>query len=114
MSGVTKNLKNIVNGISGFIFGFIIGTILDVVFFRIYKKIDPEESNNIKLFTLEIIQLMILVLLIGLTFQYSVDYLNSYFIRIGILSSQLFLLEFALERISILIYDRNRNKNKSK
>lgn len=111
-----QNLKDTFIGTSEFIIGFILGTILDVMFFKLYKKIDPEEKNNKILFTMIIIQLFILIFLISLTIKYVKieDNMGNFFLRLGIITSQLFLLEFSLERLADYIYDREKNESKLK
>ena len=95
-----------------FLVGFVVGSILDVIFFAIYKRIDPKEQNNTKLFILIVIQLYILILIFSITYNNILKITSPlllYFIRIGLLTSQLFLMEYAMERLADIIYNRKKN-----
>lgn len=102
---ITDSLNDAIIGMLQFIFGFVTGMVFDVVFFRIHKKIDPTQKSVGKLFILIMIQLYILLFLISLTTRYSPH--ENRFLRLGIFSSQIFLLEFAINKLSVYIYDRN-------
>lgn len=108
--GLTGHLSVAFGGFMYFIWGFVLGTIMDLAFLKTYKKIDPKENNNLYLTVMILVQLYVLVFVISLTFN-SKNESSIYFLRIGLLSSQLFLLEFALEKLTNIVYNRKTNKS---
>jgi hypothetical protein len=92
--------KSAMFGTLGFIIGFLIGTVLDVIFYKVYYLIDPKEKNTIFLSIMFILQLYILLIILQLmTISPKQDRLYSYSLRMGLLASQVFLLEFAMNRL---------------
>lgn len=97
-------------GVLEFFIGFTIGTIFDIIFYKIYKKLDPKEKNNILLFFLLIIQLYIIFIIL---FSFDViikNQYNNYPFRFGLLSSQLFMMETAVNTITNIIFGKDRQK----
>jgi len=92
--------KTAMFGTLGFLIGFLLGTVLDVIFYKVYYLIDPKEKNNIFLSIMFILQLYILLIILQLkTLNPKQDRLYSYSLRMGLLASQIFLLEFAMNRL---------------
>ena len=90
-------------GMLEFIGGFVIGTIIDLIFFQFYLRIN--DINNYKLLALMFIQLYVLVVVIQVIGRISND---GYFIKIGFISSQLFLLKFSIKKLSNIICNRKQ------
>ena len=90
----------------GFILGFVLGTLLDAAFFKIYSKIDPKLESN-ALLVLSILVQIFIVLFIGQTVSYY-DLGSSFLF--GLMTAQLFLLEYAVKRISHFMVDRKCEK----
>ena len=86
----------------GFILGFVLGTLLDIAFFKVYHRIDPKRDSNAKLVCLMLVQILI-VLFIGQTISYY--HLGSSFL-FGLMTAQLFLIKYAVKRISNYMSDR--------
>lgn len=98
------------NGVAQFFVSFTFGIILDLIFFRIYKHLDPTEKNKIILAILIVLQIFLLIALVLYTEKIIwKGPINNFFFRIGLLSSQLFLFEYAMKKFINIIYDR-RNK----
>ena len=96
------------NGVIQFLIGFIVGSLVDFIFFRIYKKIDPKERSRLLLVITIILQLNILVWLIIQTDRIGwKGPMDNYFLRIGLISSQLFLLEYAIGKFVNDVYYRS-------
>jgi len=83
----------IFENVAMFAFGFVIGMVIEWVGIYVYKQIDPKEESNIKLITLVLIQLTIIFTIME-TFN-----LNDVYSRVGILSSQVFVFDYALKRL---------------
>ena len=83
----------IFENVAMFAFGFVIGMVIEWVGIYVYKQIDPKEESNIKLITLVLIQLTIIFTIME-TFN-----LNDLYSRVGILSSQVFVFDYALKRL---------------
>lgn len=86
-----------------FFAGFIIGSMVDVMFFNVYKRIDPKEESASTLAVTVCVQLFLLVILIKMTFNGEEvglvsDPVGKYFLRLGLISSQIFLLKYAMKR----------------
>lgn len=102
-------------GVIEFFLGFIIGTIFDIIFSRIYKKLDPDENNNVLLFFILIVQLYIIfVILFGFEFiinkiKYD-NFAGTYPFRFGLLSSQVFMMETAVNTLTNIIFGKDRQK----
>jgi hypothetical protein len=105
------NLKYASIGTFMFIIGFSIGVLLDLVFYNIYKKVDPKEESDLKLITLIFMQLFVLAFIGYSTFDISKDWKLSYFMRLGIFSSQIFLLGYGVRRITKKLYKRKDDPN---
>lgn len=92
--------------IIAFILGFVFGSIWDMICSIIYKKMDHEEQNNVLLILVFIVQIYTIFFIINvLKLNVSnVDYAVSF--RLGVFASQLFLLEYVVDRISLLFMKR--------
>jgi hypothetical protein len=109
MSTLSTVLLSAFYNVIEFVVGFTIGSLLDLVFFRAYLKVCPTEKENPKLVLLMFVQMYILFLLMHVITKLFHKYHDSvYFVKVGLLASQLFLLKFAMERITYLIYDRKK------
>jgi len=97
-----NDLKKSSEGLIVFLFGFLIGTVVDTLFFRAYRKVDPKEDSYVKLLILVLIQLFLVIFIIQSTSSLK---LGSSF-TFGVISSQIFLLVYAVGRLSVLVYDR--------
>ena len=104
-------LKDSVLGTTEFILGFLIGTLIDVFFFKLYKKIDPEENNLGLLTVVMFFQIFTLILIFNSISRYvqSEEVVNM-FIRIGMISSQIYLVQYAGEKFGLIVYDRKEHK----
>jgi hypothetical protein len=95
-------LKNTVIGFTELLAGIAIGTIIDIMFYKLYKKIDPTMNNNKKLVFFVIIQtfLAIFVYCSLLKFMNAKcgDNITGAFFSIGFLSTQIFIFEFTMKR----------------
>jgi hypothetical protein len=91
----------IVENLFKFLYGFIVGMIVEWLGIWIYKKIDPNEESNTKLILLILIQLFILFWLME-----EMDAMNDLYLRMGMLSSQVFVFDYAFKRL----YQRNLKK----
>lgn len=92
--------KSAMFGAMGFLLGFLIGSVLDVIFYKVYYFFDPKEKNTIFLSIMFILQLYILMIILQLlTLNPRKNILYSYSIRMGLLASQVFLLEFTMNRL---------------
>lgn len=104
---MTSYLKIAALGTLEFMIAFIIGTLLDIVFFKIYKKLDPNEKSNTVLISLVLLQLFTLILITSPSFNFNIfGPIDSFFLRLGLVTSQLFLLEFSMGRLSSMVYPR--------
>jgi hypothetical protein len=87
----------------GFIIGFVLGTALDIGFFKVYEKIDPEHKNNYKLVLMVLVQIFFILLTIQLI---SVRSVFKYNFILGLMTSQIFLLQYAVKRLANGFCDR--------
>jgi len=93
-----------------FLFGFIIGTLIDVVFYKLYQKADPTETKVWLLVPFILVQIMFsifLVVVLSPVFKPESVY-GSYF-RIALLASQVFMMGYALNKVSKNIYNREQD-----
>jgi NhaP-type Na+/H+ or K+/H+ antiporter len=84
----------VVENVAKFVFGFVIGMIIEWVIIYVYNQVDPREESNVKLITLVVIQLFILFALME---KFSI--IDDVYSRVGILSSQVFVFNYALKRL---------------
>jgi uncharacterized membrane protein YqgA involved in biofilm formation len=97
-------------GTIAFILTFILGSIIDLGFHKLYKLIDKDEKNEILLFIIFFVQMFIIVLFVSLINQYQWNITIVYFLRMGLIVSQIFALQFALKRLSDKINGRDPSK----
>jgi hypothetical protein len=83
----------VIQNVVKFSFGFFIGMVIEWLAIFIYKKVDPEEESNIKLILLVLMQLIIIFTLIE-----ELDMIDDFYSRIGMISSQVFVFDYALKR----------------
>ena len=88
----------------GFISGFVIGTALDIGFFKVYEKLDPDHKNDYKLVLMVLGQIFIILLITQLITARTVVRYN--FI-LGLMTSQIFLLQYAVKRLANGFCDRS-------
>ena len=103
LSRVSSLFVSSFQGLVIFLLGFMIGTAIDILFFALYNKWDPDKKNHVKLVPLALVQLYIIIFLLGATAP--VKQLGSAF-SFGLMSSQVFLFVHAVETISNTVYDR--------
>ena len=88
---------------ASFIVGFIIGTVVDMGFFTLYMQWDPEEKSIWKLTPIVLAQVFVLMLMLT-----SVDRIEEFehlhISKLGLIVSQIFMLEYAVLRYGQLIY----------
>lgn len=93
-------IKSAMLGTLGFIMGFLIGTVLDVIFYKFYYLIDPNEKNDLFLSIMFIVQFFILLIILQLLTKYGLkNTLYKFSIRMGLFASQVFLLEYTMNRL---------------
>ena len=112
-------LKIVLYGILGTIFfyiGYITGSIIDAIYFQIYKHIDPTKNNKgaiIGIVTLQIFTLIIVQIIINrIPTPPGYDMLHNVF-DLGYVLSQLYMAEFAMKKFSSFIYDRHTTMDTS-
>ena len=99
-----NNLCAAFAGLFIFIVGFLVGTIIDIGFFNLYRKIDPNQENKGKLLALAVVQLFIIIFIIHAT--QPIKILGPSF-SFGLMSSQVFLFVHAIETIANKVFDRD-------
>lgn len=93
-----------------FLLGFVIGTVIDVAFYKLYQAVDPKETKVWLLIPFILVQIMFsifLVVIVSPIFKPESVY-GSYF-RIALLASQVFMMGYALNKVSKNIYDRDND-----
>ena len=106
--------KSALLGTIGFFMGFIMGTIVDVIFYKFYYLIDPNEKNDIFLSIMFIVQFFTLLVILQLFSRNSKQHkVFNYSVRIGLFASQVFLLDYTMNRLfSSLHPSRTSNKKR--
>lgn len=103
-------------GLIFFYIGFIVGTIIDAIFYRIYKKIDPNEKDNKIIFYIVSIQIFVLLVIQIIVNRIPIpngyDMIHSVF-DLGYILSQFYMAQFAIEKLSNVIYDRHEPERSS-
>lgn len=102
-------------GIIFFYIGFIIGSIVDSIFFRIYKKIDPGQKNTgviIGIVTIQIFVLIVIQVVVNRIPAPDGYHMTHSLFDLGYIISQFYMANFAMKKIANLIYDRE-NPTKS-
>lgn len=95
-----------------FIVGFLIGTMIDAIFFQLYKRLDPTQDRMGILLIIIFLQIFTLSLIFsGISRYIPMESLDNFFIRFGILSSQIFLIKFAGQKLGFIVYDRKKGKS---
>ena len=84
----------VIQNVTMFAFGFVIGMVVEWVAVYVYKQIDPEEESNVKLVALVLMQLIVLF-----TIMENFNVINDFYTRAGMLSSQVFVFDYALKRL---------------
>lgn len=79
--------------IGKFFVGFLFGLVIELIAVELYKKIDPKSESDLKLFIIVVIQLYCIIAIM----EYA-SLTDDLYSRIGILSSQLFVFDYALKR----------------
>lgn len=97
-------------GTIAFILTFILGSVIDLGFHKLYKSLDKDEKNEILLFILFFVQMFIIIFIFSLINQHKWDQTIVYFLRMGLVVSQIFALQFALKRLGDKINGRDPSK----
>lgn len=98
-----------------FIVGFFLGTFMDALFYTIYLQIDPDEKSLSKLLLVFTVQVYLMILLF--TFASTLPFLQDVSLaifRFAIMSSQIFMMEYAMGRITNSIFHRKIPVGKTK
>ena len=91
----------IIENLTFFFIGFNLGLTIEILAIILYLLIDPDKDNNIKLFSVIIIQLLLLFYIME---EFHVTK-NAYML-IGVITSQTFLFDYA---IHLMIKNINKN-----
>ena len=98
-----------------FVVGFIIGTIVDMGFFTLYMQWDPEEKSIWKLTPIVLAQIFVLMLMLTSVDKIEeFEHLHGVVSKLGLIISQIFMLEYAVVRYGEIIYDRNPSTQRKK
>ena len=98
-------------GTIAFILTFILGSIIDLGFHKLYTAIDKDEQNEILLSLIFFVQMYVIVFIVGLLNQNNqMNPTILYFLRMGFIVSQIFVLHFVLKRISDKINGKDPSK----
>lgn len=89
-----------------FLLGFLIGTIIDIIGFSIYQRIDPKKEHKGKLLSLDIVQIFIIIFIIHVTTKSVGSSLT-----LGLMSSQVFLFVDVIKTIDNRMTDRDCSDN---
>ncbi len=81
----------VIQNVARFAFGFVIGMVVEWVAIYVYKQIDPKEESNVKLVSVVLMQLLVLFTMM--------EKFNNFYTRVGMLSSQVFVFDYALKRL---------------
>lgn len=81
----------VIQNVARFAFGFVIGMVVEWIAIYVYKQIDPKEESNVKLVTVVLMQLVVLFAMM--------DIISDFYTRVGMLSSQVFVFDYALKRL---------------
>lgn len=106
MSNIWTAISGAAAGVLQFGIGFVLGLAFDLAFYRTYLRIDPDQRDAYKLTALIIVQLFLLFFLVNLLHLYFPESTGNY-LRLGVFSSQLFLLDFAMDKFADFLYDRD-------
>jgi ABC-type transport system involved in cytochrome c biogenesis permease subunit len=112
---VGEVLKNSTIGTATFVVGFIIGTIVDMGFFTLYMRWDPEEKSIWKLTPIVLAQIFVLMLMLASLHKIKeFEHMQGTISKLGLIVSQIFMLEYAVVRYGELIYDRSLSARRKK
>jgi hypothetical protein len=93
-------LKDSASGTVFFILGYALGSLYDMLFYQMYRKIDPDMNHNTRLIPIVLVQLFVLIfLVIFLTSGGIILGVELLFMRVGLVSSQIFLLQWTLKKL---------------
>lgn len=81
-----------------FIIGFICGIILDYIFYKIYTKYS---HTFIYLIFIQLFLAILITLYLSSILKLKILNYETYFVRFGVLTSQLFLFDYAIKTIFI-------------
>ena len=77
-----------------------IGIVLEYIVTNFYKKIDAKEESNLKLVVVVLLQL---TLLIGILEHFD----KNFYLRMGLLPSQVFVFNYAYKRLDPFTFKNN-------
>lgn len=107
---ITELLRDSAIGSIKYIIGFLLGTMIDVAFYELYKKLDPNHKNKNILLRVIILQLYFTIALsIWITYiigSKKATHITHNFFSLGYLSSQIFLFGDAVRSIARLVHLR--------
>lgn len=102
-----KFLLQTLTAFAAFIGGFLAGTVVDAVFYRIYLKWDPSRKDLKKLLTIVALQVLVLAIILSFERNYApVRGLDAIVFRLALVMAQIFMVKYAMERISDKLYHR--------
>ena len=84
----------VIQNVARFAFGFVMGMVVEWIAIYVYKQIDPKEESNVKLVALVLMQLVVLF-----TLMEKFNVIDDFYTRVGMLSSQVFVFDYALKRL---------------
>lgn len=84
----------VIQNVAKFAFGFVISMVVEWVAIYVYKQIDPEEESNVKLVSVVLMQLVVIF-----TIMEKFNIINDFYTRLGMISSQVFVFDYALKRL---------------
>jgi len=84
----------VIQNVIRFSFGFVIGMVIEWIAIYVYKQIDPTEESNLKLVVLVLLHLVVLF-----TMMEKLKVIDDFYARVGMLSSQVFVFDYALKRL---------------
>ncbi len=84
----------VLQNVAKFSFGFVAGMAVEWLAIYVYKQIDPEEESNVKLVVLVLLQLVVLF-----SMMEKLNVIDDFYSRVGMLSSQVFVFDYALKRL---------------
>jgi len=112
MSNSLKFFKQSVIGLCLFGLGFLTGTIVDMLTYKFYKKIDPDRNNFAKLVFVGAVQCyLIVIILLVFSYCHQTDNFYNYIFRISFLASQIFLGGYIINSMTNKISNRQLSSN---
>lgn len=111
MACIIELLKTSVCGTLLFLLGFLIGTILDIMFFKLYTKLDPLEENLWIMAAVGAFQIFTMMIYLTLSSQLIKNDDISTGFKIGMITSFLFTVDYAATRFNNYLYNRKTKES---